>query len=277
MGWEIPGKESLLEYRYRFADANLERGKGLDLFDERAVRYILDIYADLAASGVDGILFQDDLVMRHNVGFGPGASRVFHEKTGKTLEPDILYTGGGKNGYRRDLPVSYTEDFWIWSEIKARRILFIVEAIADRVGNVNPDCKIAMNVYYDTVINPRNGLAWLSRNIKEYGQSEKIDYFVVMAYHRQIARELNIDNDKAGRIVVGMPGLLKQWIRPPARNVIKLQTVDWKSGEPIPLVEVETVLDDLCERGPISIAVAPYEEDGGFPLPVKCLSPADIH
>ncbi len=61
--------------------------KGLDLFNDQALRHIENLYRDLANYDIDGILFQDDLILKYNEGFGKHATSLFMQQRGRRLRP----------------------------------------------------------------------------------------------------------------------------------------------------------------------------------------------
>ncbi len=264
--WDFPGKQEMMETKYNIQSRLMETGKGIDIFNPNAVKYITELYRDLARHNIDGILFQDDLVLRNIEGFGKYASKAFKEKTTIELKPDNLYY------FTESSITDYKKPFRLWCKVKAEKIITLVNKISKTVKEVNPDIKIALNVYYDTVLDPENGLYWLSQDVTLWKSNKEIDYFMVMAYHRQIGRELQIDLNSSFQRVLSMPEILKQWITPQERSVIKLQAVDWESGENIPEKELTFLIKQLSTKSHISMALAPYNED----IPVKIMSPKPL-
>ncbi len=258
MKWDFPGKVEITETVYNPETDSYEKGSGIDIFNPEAIRYITGLYCDLAAHNIDGILFQDDLVLKHTTGFGDFASAEFFDRTGVELKADNLYRFS-ENPVRKIS--GYLDPFDAWCRIKAQKIISLVNCIAVNARKVNKNLKIALNVYYDTILNPKNGLHWLSQDVELWKNNNEIDYFMIMAYHRQIGKELNIDGDSAVQRVISMPDILSEWIEVPERYIIKLQTIDWESGEMISREELSYLINGLCGNKHRSFALAPYTDE----------------
>ena len=88
----VEGEADLRCKAYYFRLRSIGSCQGLDLFNEKTVAHLERIYHDLSAYPLDGILFQDDLVLRHNEGFGEAAQRLYLKEYGKVFTPNKLYT-----------------------------------------------------------------------------------------------------------------------------------------------------------------------------------------
>jgi hypothetical protein len=75
----------LLEYD--FASKTLVPAFGVNLFDDDEVTRLVGLYRDLSAYAVDGILFQDDLILKHAEGMGEDAEKLY----GKEISPRSFY------------------------------------------------------------------------------------------------------------------------------------------------------------------------------------------
>ncbi|MFQ6083975.1 MAG: poly-beta-1,6-N-acetyl-D-glucosamine N-deacetylase PgaB [Candidatus Aminicenantia bacterium] len=216
--WKM--KDEWLEKKYNFATKRIEPGKGLDIFNPEAVNYLKLLYQDLARTGVDGILIQDDLILRHNVGFGRYIQEKFKEKYGIDLSPFILYKG------RKYLPY-----FWKWIELKTDQLIEVVESLSRAVREVNSSVFLGLNIYYETLLSPKNGLAWYSQDIDKLALSS-IDYLFFMIYHRQIKQEL-VNSEQENLAIFGklMNEISKKKIEKKA--FVKLQIRDWIKREVI--------------------------------------------
>ncbi|MBI5343841.1 MAG: hypothetical protein HZB83_00625 [Deltaproteobacteria bacterium] len=244
---------------YEIAIKAYTRCKGLDIFNENAVRRLEAIYSDLAATGVDGILFQDDLVLRHNEGFGPYAAALFKKDTGLAASPDELYVAGeGGN-------VHYTPLFWKWATWKNGRLLAVAKRLKHAAEKKKPGLKFALNLMYESVTNPPYALAWLSQSLPEAVKAG-FDYYSIMAYHRQMGAELEMSQSEVRGLITKMTEEASKTAGDPRRILIKLQTIDWKTGTPLPDEEVAGLIRDI-KSGPVkglSMAVVPYRQ--GFPF-----------
>jgi len=235
-GWLLEGVPDGAEYRRVGHD--LKRGPALDLFNPEAIQALEGLYRDLGASGVDGVLFQDDLVLRGGDGFGPHAAEV--------LGPGALALGELR-----------APD---WYPRRAAHLVHVGEGLAGaaRTG-AGREIAVAWNVYYDELWVPDKALEWLSRDVSLAGRA-RFDYLVVMAYHRQVARELQLGGDDLRSALATMARRLEaEVLDAPSRAVVKLQAVDWRTGEAIPLDELRWAAEPWLETAPFSLGIARIE------------------
>ena len=233
------------------------RCKGLDLFNERSIERLERIYSDLAENAIDGVLFQDDLVMRHNEGLGPVARALFEKDTGAAIDPEALYIRTG------DSRVHYTELFWKWASWKNRRLVKAAERLKGVVRAKRPTAVFAINLMYESVTNPPYALAWLSQDLGEALRAD-FDYFSIMAYHRQIGEELEKPLPEVREMIVKMANDASMAIGEPKRVLIKIQTIDWRTGGKLSDEEVVDIIREIKGAGDFSLAVVPYR--GDFPF-----------
>lgn len=243
---------------YDLSGKEYGRCKGIDLFSDEAVKRLESLYADLASYDIDGVLFQDDLVLRHNEGFGKSAIAAFSRDTGMTLDPESLYVRGEPAG-----KVHYTKLFWKWSSWKNRRLVGIAERLMHTVKRKRPEAMFAINLMYESVTNPPYALAWLSQDIGEALKAD-FDYYSIMAYHRQMGQELQKDDLEIKEMIARMVADAANTIGEPRRVLMKVQTIDWKTGAPLENDEVVDLIREIKGVRDVSVAVVPYR--GGFPF-----------
>ncbi len=243
---------------YNFDTGKIERCKGLDLFNEEAVRRLENIYADLASYEIDGILFQDDLVLRHNEGYGEAAERGFRQEMGRPLSPELFYNR--KPGSSR---VDYTARFWEWASWKNRKLLGVADRLMRTVKRKNPDVRFAINLMYEAVTSPVNGLAWLSQDLERV-KGVGFDYYSIMAYHRQMGDELHKNPEEIRQMIVSLVKEAVRVIGEPHKVLIKFQTVDWNTSRRLPNSEVVSLVHSVRSTDTVSLAVIPYRR--GFPF-----------
>lgn len=253
----VEDDQSLACKKYDLETREMARCRGLDLFNPEAVSRLEAIYSDLAAYDIDGILFQDDLVLRHTEGFGPHMERLFFEETGRSASPGSLYgrTGAGK--------LYYTELFWEWASWKNRRLLTVAEKLRAAVREKRPDVKFAINLMYESVTNPPYALAWLSQNL-DAAVASGFDYYSIMAYHRQMGTELEKGPEAIRAMIGRMVADASSAVPDPGSVLIKLQTIDWATGKALSDSEVVGLLRQVKSTGAVSVAVVPYR--GDFPF-----------
>lgn len=244
---------------YDMTSMKFYRCKGLDLFNEEAVRRLEAIYSDLAENDIDGVLFQDDLVLRHNEGFGPHAEKFFMNGSPARPDPESLYSRSGTEPGK----VHYTKLFWQWSSVKNRRLLDVAERLKDVVKRKRPQALFAINLMYESVTNPAYALAWLSQDLNA-ALGRDFDYYSIMAYHRQMGEELNKTPGDIRDLIARMVRDASDAVGDTHRVLIKLQTVDWKTGDPLSDGEVVALIRSIEGLRDVSLAVVPYR--GDFPF-----------
>ncbi len=229
------------------------RCKGLDLFNDTAVEHIKALYRDLAKYPIDGILFQDDLILKYNEGLSPVAIQRFGEETGVELEPARLYR------IREDSIITYTPLFWQWAEWKNRRLIHIIDELKRTVRGLNPEVEFAINLMYENLTSPSNALAWFSQDLRKAAE-KGFDYYAIMAYQKQISDELRKNMSEVEELILKMTHRAKRIIGVPRKILIKLQTIDWKTGRPLAEREIIELAKKVKKMG-VSVAVVPYRYD----------------
>jgi biofilm PGA synthesis lipoprotein PgaB len=246
-------RPSFRDVEWNFRTGEYETVDRLDPFDPRVERVLKELWRAIARAGADGVLLQDDLMMRQLEGFSEDARRAWRRRTGRELVPEELVTVVGEGESRR---VRYEEPFWEFARMKRDRLLDLAESLQAAAREVNPRFETSLNLYYETAINPPMGLAWMSQDL-EAAAARDFRRLAVMAYHRQIEHELAVlERDELWRGLEKMAGRLAGVPGAERRVLVKLQGIDWRSREPIPPEE-------------LALAAAPFRR---FSL---CLAPAD--
>lgn len=256
--WLIEEHPDFLESIYDFKNGAIVKGERLNIFNPEVIERLKGVYKDLAQYDIDGILFQDDLVLRHTEGYSNEARSLFKKDTGIRADPSIMY----KNIYQKDgrYYVSlYTPYFWKWSEWKSKRLSHTASEIMSAAREVNPDLKFAINLYYETVSSPRDALAWLSQNINEL-INHKFDYYAVMAYHRQMKRELGFSDKKIYEMLSMMTDSIIDKVGT-SKILMKVQVMDWDTKASIPEDEIEMVSKFIKKGGDVNMSFVPVTED----------------
>ncbi len=154
----------------------------------------------------------------------------------------------------------YTDLFWRWARWKNRYIMGVARRLMDRVRERNPDVRFAINLMYEVAYRPREAIAWLSQSL-EGAKEAGFDLYAIMAYHRQIQEELRLGFSETLDVLEEITEYAVSGVEEPAKVVVKLQIMDWRSREPIPRGELEEVLMRVARRG-VSIAIVPYKGYG---------------
>jgi len=245
---------------YDLESGKYERAKGLNLFHPGVRKHLLGLYEDLAGYKIDGILFQDDLVLRHTEGFSQEAREAYALKFGGMPAPSSLYNGVYKDKGGRYRVGSYSDEFWEWSRWKNEKILDLAEGIMRHVKGIRPDMKFAINMMYEAALKPDKALAWLSQDL-DAAVERGFDYYALMAYHRQMGEELSVSGDELAVIMGRLVEETLKRVGDPDRALIKLQIADWKTGEVIPYGEMKGILGSVRNSGATSLAFVPYRQE----------------
>lgn len=256
----IENKKDMACKGYDMETERLSDCKGLDMFHSGTIKHLESIYRDLARYDIDGVLFQDDLVLKHNEGFGESASRLFQIERGRQINAGSFYRkdSSGK--------VQYTPLFWEWVQWKNKKLIAIASRLKEVVQEENPDVKFAINLMYEAVTNPVYALAWLSQDL-EKAVDAGFNYFAIMAYHRQMSNELGKSNEEIKKLIKEMVVKATDIVGNENKLLFKVQTVDWDTGDKIHYKEIRDVLDSIKSVGNVSLALVPHRMD----LPVGTL------
>ncbi len=260
--WKITQEPELQGNGYDLGNKMTHKISRLDPFKRLARYYLADLYRDLAASNIDGIMFQDDLVLRNTEGFGQKAQTTFQQDNGYKLVPADLYKGISKRDGKY-VATGYSKKFWQWSKWKNKQLLKLAQNLMTNARRVNPEIKFAVNLYYETVIEPDNALAWLSQDLKA-ALNYDFDYYALMAYHRQLKRERGLTQEHGLAVFAEMIQKVGKIVGDPGKIWFKFQVKDWKSGQDIPTSELDQILQIMSKIEGANLAYAPHE--GNPPL-----------
>lgn len=254
----LENRDDLACAGYDLLTGRYVRCKGLDLFNEDAVTHLDALYSSLAEYDIDGVLFQDDLVLKHNEGFSGSARALFKKDTGMTADPDKMYVHIAGTA-----SVHYTPLFWKWAAWKNRRLMEVASRLRDTVKRKRPGAKFAINLMYESVTNPAYALAWLSQSLPA-AVGAGFDYYSIMAYHRQMGEELRKDPVSVQLVIEKLVADASAAVGDPGKVLIKFQTVDWHTGTALQNGEVVDLIRDVKGIGGVSMAVVPYRENFPF-------------
>lgn len=248
---------------YNFETKRMEITRGYNLFHPEVLRRLEGIYRDLGRYQIDGILFQDDLILRHNEDFSIEANKAFLKEYGFSPNPDTFYIEPFKSDSGKYYVKAYTERFWKWANWKNRWLMDVAKRLMSAAKESNPKLQFGINLYYETILNHSNAIAWFSQNISRAIETN-FDYYAIMLYHRQALKELNMERENAINLMVNVSQKAINLIRDPSRVLVKLQILDWQTYEVIPEREISDILSVILKQGEVSVAFVPYIQR--FPL-----------
>jgi tetratricopeptide (TPR) repeat protein len=248
---------------YNFTTKRIEVARGFNLFRSDVLKRLEGLFHDLGRYPIDGILFQDDLILRHNEDFSVEANRAFFREFGYSPHPDLFYIEPYQSSSGKYYVKAYSDKFWVWAGWKNRWLMDVAKRLMAAAKKSNPNLEFGINLYYEAVLNHSNGVAWFSQTLQEAIKMD-FDYYAVMAYHRQSMSELGMDERKSFDLMAEVTRKAVESVKDPSRVMMKVQLLDWRKYEVIPKKEVETLLKDVLGQGEVSLAFVPYIEQ--FPL-----------
>jgi hypothetical protein len=148
------------------------------------INFLMRLFADLASHPIDGILLQDDLMLRHNQGY-----KLINNKVSPA--PDKLYNFNPKNHTQIE---SYKPYFNIWREQQSFTLQTLANQIFSACRRIKPNLICAQNIHYEIIYNPawgRDWFAWTKAALK----TSTADYLMIMTYQERIRKELELKSD----------------------------------------------------------------------------------
>ena len=257
MPLQLPNPKASKARRYSFETRSLEPMEMWSIFSEAVEEKLTGLFEDVVRSGIDGILFQDDLVMYQYEDFSATAVALFEKETGSDLDPEELYKTVFVDPKGRRRVSWYSDTFWLWAKWKNEKLLALADKLIGAAKGVDPETEIAMNFVYESVSDPKNALAWLSHSLTE-ATKLPIDYYCVMAYHRQMQKELSLADEAVYDKISFMTARLLDLIDDPHQILMKIQMSDWDTQKQIPSFEADTIFQRINAQGRVSLAFFPY-------------------
>ncbi|MBN2232935.1 MAG: hypothetical protein JW781_08985 [Deltaproteobacteria bacterium] len=215
--------------------------------------HLAALFGDLAAQPVDGILLQDDLMLRHTEGF-----RLVNGRP--QPDPAALYQIERPAGGRTRI-TGYHPAFNRWTEQRAAAVETLANALMAACREVNPNLLCARNLHYETLLNPAWGQTWFAESPTALAASTA-DHFMIMAYQQQIRRELELYTDE--RLAATMSRLIAAGNREPwcrDRVIYKFQAVCWQTEKPERPEWIARLLGMLKSARRPSVVLTPYNRN----------------
>ena len=259
------GLEGYREYRskrYNFETKQIEEARGFNLFHPDVLKRLEGLFRDLGRTPIDGILFQDDLVLRHGEDFSAEANRAFQKEFGYLPHPDLFYIDPYKTEPGKYYVRAYTERFWTWAAWKNRWLMNVAKRLMEAARESNPNLQFALNVYFEAVLNDVNGRVWFSQTLSE-ALKNNFDYYAIMAYHRQAMKDRNIELNEAIGLMSEVTRKALEVVQDPSRVLMKVWILDWKNNggitdELVSQKEIEEIVAGILNHGEVSLAFVPY-------------------
>jgi len=246
--WLISENKGLSDYYYDFNQRKILRSHKLNLFKNEAKDYLKRLYVDLARYDIDGILLQDDLIMKHNESFSPEAKVEFLKKFGYNLLPDKMYKEIHRDYRGKIDKYSYRDKFWTWTDWKSHTIVSFLQDLIFSTKKINPKLKFIINLYYETISDPENAKAWLSQDLEKI-KGLNLDYYSFMFYHRQIRKELKLSHHELKEFLKNLTKRAIDRIGDPKKSIFKIQVFDWDNKSKISSEEISNIISVLRSSG----------------------------
>ena len=254
------GFEGSPEYRcrsYNFETKKMELARGFNLFHAGVLKRLEGLFRDLGRHPIDGILFQDDLILKHNEDFSPEANQAFQKEFGYMPHPDLFYIDPYKSESGKYFVKGYTDRFMSWANWKNRWLMNVAKRLMEAAKESNPNLQFAINLYFEAVINDSKGMVWFSQTLSEALRKD-FDYYAVMAYHRQAMRDLKIELKEAIDLMGEATQKAVDAVGDPSRVLMKVWILDRRKFEVLPKKEMEEILTAILNHGEVSLAFVPY-------------------
>lgn len=256
--WMATRSLSFLKNKYplevAYENNRFQEGYGASIFNPEVRSEIMQLFKDLARYNIDGILIQDDFILRYNEGFSESGKHRFFVDKGVYPDPEKLFENHRKNQFYKS-----------WSEWKMRQLSTFLSELRFAVKLVNPSIKFAVNIYYETPSHPENGLSWYSQSIKRY-KDLGFSYYAYMAYHEQISRETGESfYDTIEYINKSINSFLKYGLDE-RQIIVKIQVRSFYNNRvKLPVNQIDVLCNLIDSYGKLSYALVPFERIGDIP------------
>jgi biofilm PGA synthesis lipoprotein PgaB len=230
-------------------------GYGASIFIPESRRRMVKLFEDLALYDIDGILFQDDFIMRNKEGASLAARHAYYADTGRYVAYENLF--GCRETVNRTRVMGGCNDIFIpWAEWKTKKMSEFFSELRHAVLVRNPSIQFAANIYYETPKDEMKGISWYSQSINALVNAG-VDYLAVMSYHDQIQRELKLDFAQVKKYVNAMLGELVGHVDEKERILMKLQIVSWADKSGVDRRELADICSLIDTYGNVSKAIVP--------------------
>lgn len=258
--WMATRSLSFLKYKENMsmslsASGGHETGYGANIFKKEVRDILLGLFEDLAKYEIDGILFQDDFIIKYTEGSDRYAAFLFKEETGIEVKSENFFKSI-KTYNGRKVFSEYTENFYTWAEWKSSQLSLLFKELKERVKTHNSKIKFAANIYYETPIDEKAGIAWYSQNLTAL-KNAGADYFAVMGYYEQISDEKKLDRVSAAEYIGKIAESAVKMAGSEKAVIMKLQSKSFKGAGMLSYNDYKLVCRRTRLAGDISYATVP--------------------
>ncbi len=236
-------------------DGGDELGYGANIFKKDVRETLYNLFRDLAEYDIDGILFQDDFIIKYTEGSDKYAAALFKEETGIEVKKENFFKSvkeyNGKKVFSE-----YKDEFYVWAEWKSSQLAFLFKELKEIAKTVNPRIKFAANVYYETPINEKAALSWYSQKLSTL-KSAGADYFAVMGYFEQISSEQQLNRLETAELIGSIAENTIKTIGSEKAVIMKLQSRSFLGKGMLSYDDYKLVCRHIKLAGNISYTVVP--------------------
>jgi hypothetical protein len=155
----------------------------LDLFHPAYQEYLIGFMADLAATGIDGVLFRAEASSGPLEGFSSYGLRGFERDYAAKLDPATLMFPDAASG--RMAPVRNgqaarqegTPEYWRWLGWKARETLTVMDRLRHAIRMRAPVLQFAVELHREAVSDPVTALLHYGEDLLE-AKAVRFDFYV---------------------------------------------------------------------------------------------------
>jgi biofilm PGA synthesis lipoprotein PgaB len=210
----------------------------LSPFNPAARRWVGDLYEDLAIHAqFDGILFHDDGILSDYEDASPAALAYGHKHWGLPANVDAL----------RATPAMRLK----WARHKTDLMLGFTDELSARARVYRPNLKTARNIYSRPILQT-DAEEWYAQSLP--GFLKHYDYVGIEAMPvMENAADAEAWLKQLVAAVAAVPGGL-------AKSVFEIQSVDWKTKQPVPMPAVLAELKVLRDAGAINLGYYPDDQ-----------------
>lgn len=156
----------------------------LDLFHPAFQEYLAALLTDLAATGVDGLLFRADAPLGPTDGLSAFGLRGFEQEFGMPLDvrrafaPPVAPRPGQPRDKAGAASSGESPEFWRWTGWKARESLAVMERLARAVRARSPRLLVGIELHPEAAVAPAAALLRYGEDLLE-ARRAGFDFFVI--------------------------------------------------------------------------------------------------
>jgi tetratricopeptide (TPR) repeat protein len=178
MPWfKVPGDER--DLRFEPVGKKTVLTSALDLFNPMTLNRLKAFYGDLASTGADGIVIEEEAWIEPLEGFSPAARAAFAQDFGEPLDPARLISPASVKEEKSFSPeTAGTPLFWRWAGWRNREMLNRLSDVWKSVRADHPGLVLVRFIPSDSLVKPNVALARSGIDLLEEKQ-HGFDYFGV--------------------------------------------------------------------------------------------------